>query len=185
MAIKTFTTGEVLTASDTNTYLANSGLVFIKQQTIGNAVSSVAVTSAFSTDYDNYRIVISGTVLSAVGSSAQMTINGSTGLTYSTCGFYMTPSSAAINGYTQNQVSTGFWLGVTGGTTSISLDIMNPFLAKATNVVGQSAGSTGAGYYNNFMAADSNAASSTGFTFVQATSNLTGGIITVFGYRKS
>jgi hypothetical protein len=27
MAIKTFTTGEVLTASDTNTYLANSGLV--------------------------------------------------------------------------------------------------------------------------------------------------------------
>jgi hypothetical protein len=28
MAIKTFTTGEVLTASDTNTYLANSGLVF-------------------------------------------------------------------------------------------------------------------------------------------------------------
>jgi hypothetical protein len=30
MAIKTFTTGEVLTASDTNTYLANAGLVFVK-----------------------------------------------------------------------------------------------------------------------------------------------------------
>ena len=29
MAIKTFTTGEVLTASDTNTYLANAGLVYI------------------------------------------------------------------------------------------------------------------------------------------------------------
>jgi hypothetical protein len=27
MAIKTFTTGEVLTAADTNTYLANSGLI--------------------------------------------------------------------------------------------------------------------------------------------------------------
>jgi hypothetical protein len=30
MAIKTFTTGEVLTAADTNTYLANSGLVYVK-----------------------------------------------------------------------------------------------------------------------------------------------------------
>jgi hypothetical protein len=185
MAIKTFTTGEVLTASDTNTYLANSGLVFIKQQTIGNAVSSVAVTSAFSTDYDNYRIIISGTVVNLVGSSAFITINGSTGSTYSANGFYMAPSSSTLNGYAQNQTAVGFWLGVTGGTSSISFDIMNPFLAKATNVVGQSASSTGAGYYNTFMGADSNAASSTGFTVIQTTSNLTGGIITVFGYRKS
>ncbi len=30
MAVKTFTTGEVLTAADTNTYLNNGGLVYIK-----------------------------------------------------------------------------------------------------------------------------------------------------------
>lgn len=53
MAIKTFTTGEVLTASDTNTYLANSGLVFVKSQTIGSAVTSVTVSDAFSATYDN------------------------------------------------------------------------------------------------------------------------------------
>jgi hypothetical protein len=40
MAIKTFTTGEVLTASDTNTYLANSGLVYVKSQTIGSGVTA-------------------------------------------------------------------------------------------------------------------------------------------------
>ena len=34
MAIKTFTTGEVLTAADTNTYLANSGLVYVASGTV-------------------------------------------------------------------------------------------------------------------------------------------------------
>lgn len=185
MAIKTFTTGEVLTASDTNTYLANSGLVFIKQQTIGAGVTSVPVTSAFSTDYDNYRIIISKVAISAIGNSAQMTINGSTGSTYSASGTYMTPTSATVNGYNQNQTSGGFWLGITGGTWSTSFDVLSPFLGTATNCVGQSAGSSGGAYYNTFMGADSNAASSTGFTIVQATTNWTGGTITVYGYRKS
>ena len=58
MAIKTFTTGEVLTAADTNTYLANSGLVLVKSQTIGTGVASVTISDAFSTTYDNYRITI-------------------------------------------------------------------------------------------------------------------------------
>jgi len=185
MSIKTWTTGEVVTAAGANEFLTNSGLVFIKQQTIGNAVSSVPVTNAFSTDYDNYRIVISKVAVSGIGSSAAMTINGSTGSTYSANGFYMAPSSATINGYNQNQTANGFWLGVTATTWSASFDIMSPFLAAATNVVGQSASSTGAGYYNTFMSADSNAASSTGFTLIQATNTWTGGIITVFGYRKS
>jgi len=185
MAIKTFTTGEVLTASDTNTYLANSGLVFIKQQTIGTAVSSVSVTSAFSTDYDNYRIIISKTTVSAVGNSAFITINGSTGSTYSSNGIYMTPTSGTVNGLASNQVASGFWVGVTGGVWSGSFDVISPFLSAVTNFFGQSAGSGGTSYYNTTMAADSNAASSTGFSVVQAVANLTGGTITVFGYRKS
>jgi hypothetical protein len=185
MAIKTFTTGEVLTASDTNTYLANSGLVFIKQQTIGNAVSSIPVTSAFSTDYDNYRIVISKTTVSAVGNSAGITINGSTGATYSSSGIYMTPTSGTVNGLALNQVASGFWLGITGDVWSGAFDVMSPFLGAVTNFYGQSGGSGGGSYYNTTMSADSNAASSTGFTIVQASSNWTGGTITVFGYRKS
>jgi len=67
MAIKTFTTGEVLTASDTNTYLANSGLVYIKQQTVGNAVASVTVSDAFSSTYDNYKITYTGGASSGGG----------------------------------------------------------------------------------------------------------------------
>jgi hypothetical protein len=184
MATKTFTTGEVLTASDTNTYLANSGLVFVKQQTIGTAVSSVTVSSAFSGDYDNYRIIISGTVVSGATNSIYMTISGSTGATYAANGIYMAPNLGTIGALSQAPAVTGFWLGISGATFSATFDVMNPFLAKATNVNGQSSSSSGTSYNNTFMGGDSNAASSTGFTIVQQVTNLTGGIITVYGYRE-
>ena len=65
MAVKTFTTGEVLTASDTNTYLNNGGLVYISGTTVGTGVSSVTVSSAFSSTYDNYRVIINNVDASA------------------------------------------------------------------------------------------------------------------------
>lgn len=185
MAISTPTTaGQILTSAYVNNNI-NSGLVYIKEQTIGSAVSSVPVTSAFSTTYDNYRITVSGVAVSAAASSAYITLSGSAGSTYSANGIYMLPSSATVNGLNQNQASTGFWLGITGGTWSATFDLMNPFLAKATNLVGNSASSGATGYYNTCLGADSNAASSTGFTLTQLTTNWTGGIITVFGYRKA
>lgn len=58
MAIKTFTTGELLTASDTNTYLANAGLVHIKTATVSNATDSGTTwRSVFNSTYDSYRLV--------------------------------------------------------------------------------------------------------------------------------
>lgn len=56
MAIKTFTTGEVLTASDTNTYLANSGYVYLSKATF-SAVSSASISNAFSATYDRYLLI--------------------------------------------------------------------------------------------------------------------------------
>jgi hypothetical protein len=44
--------GEVLTAADLNAY---AGLILVKTQTIGTAVSSVTVTGAFSSTFQNYR----------------------------------------------------------------------------------------------------------------------------------
>jgi hypothetical protein len=185
MAIKTFTTGEVLTAADTNTYLANSGLVFVKQQTIGNAVSSVTVTDAFSATFDNYRITISGTNVSATGNSAAMLLTGSSGATYYNNGFFMNPSSSGLNGFNQNGTTQGFWIGVTGFRTSIVIDIFNPFLAISKNMVGQQSGEGGASYHSSFFGSDTSGVSRTGITINQAVSNWTGGIITVYGYRKA
>ena len=169
---------KVVPTSVTNGSLSATGTV-----TIGNAVSSVTVNGAFSSLYSNYRIILSGIAVSASTNSAYLTLNGSTGSTYSANGIYMIPSSTTVNGLAQNQQTTGFWLGISGTTFSATIDIMNPFLAKATNVVGQSATAGGSSYYNTFMGGDSNAASSANFSLVQQTSNLTGGTITVYGYR--
>ena len=57
MAIKTFTTGEVLTAADTNTYLANSGLVYVAGATFTGA-GTFDVTG-FSSSYLFYHLEIS------------------------------------------------------------------------------------------------------------------------------
>ena len=72
MAIKTFTTGEVLTASDTNTYLANSGLVYVAGASFSGAVSFDV--TGFTSDYLLFQLEMS---IAAVGAS------GVTGVIYS------------------------------------------------------------------------------------------------------
>ncbi len=56
MATKTFSSGDVLTAADTNTYLANSGTQFVAAATFTD-VGSFDVTG-FSGDFDVYRLVV-------------------------------------------------------------------------------------------------------------------------------
>lgn len=58
MAIKTFSSGEVLTSADTNTYLANSGLVYISTTTFSGG-STVQFASCFTSTYTNYRAIVS------------------------------------------------------------------------------------------------------------------------------
>lgn len=56
MAVKTFTSGEVLTAADTNTYLTNSGLVYVSSGSFSNAAT--ADITGFTSTYKAYRVVI-------------------------------------------------------------------------------------------------------------------------------
>jgi hypothetical protein len=75
MSVKTFTTGEVLTASDTNTYLANSGLVYVTQ---ADLTSALQITNCFSTTYDAYRIVVNTATVSASADITVQLVSGST-----------------------------------------------------------------------------------------------------------
>ena len=110
MAVKTFTAGETATAADTNTYLANSGLVYIKEQTIGNGVGSVTVSNAFSATYDNYVININVTTSSASVGALKLSLDGSGDEYYATLvyGSYTggSPLLAALN----DQISWN-WVG--------------------------------------------------------------------------
>ena len=183
MAIKTFTTGEVLTAADTNTYLANSGLVFVKSQTIGSGVASQAVTSAFSADYDNYRIVVSGGVnttnaVMALQLGASVTAYYEI-LNYAGYAAATTPlSTGSNNGPLFNYV--GY---CTASSLSASFDLINPFAAKNTQYhaagwCALTAAGTSSGVHQV-------ATSYTGFTISPGSGTMTGGTIFVYGYRKA
>ena len=182
MAVKTFTTGEVLTASDTNTYLANSGLVYVKTQTITGTPSTVTVSSAFSSSYDNYRIIVNATGSSQMSVGVQM---GASATGYYGFLIYGDIGSNAVTGFSMSNNSLfRFVGGGTGAGTSVvgSFDLLNPYAAAYTRVP------TGPYWDTNSMgqinAEHRVATSYTDFVLVAGSGNFTGGTITVYGYRK-
>ena len=167
---------------------AYPGLRLVKKQTIGTNVTSVVVSSAFSATYDNYKLIISGSVGNAGGNGIYLKFNNSTGATYNTAGFYTTTAAGnTVVGAIENAI--GATLGLTGtGSNQISVDILNPFASTRTALFGQSFGYTSGGTswsvpMNNL---DSNAASQTGFTIsIGGGGNITGGTVYVYGYGAS
>jgi len=180
MAIKTFTTGEVLTASDTNTYLANSGLVYVTSATIGTTVSSVTVSNCFSATYDHYRIIVSGGVASAT-SNLGLQLSGITGSVYNQLGYYQLWGASARSDY----AATGTTVIACEANASAyiaDVEIKNPFASvrKFGNTMSQS---TNNQYSMPFYI--NSTASATGFSLTTGSGTLTGGTITVYGYRKA
>jgi hypothetical protein len=183
MAIKTFTAGETLTAADTNTYLANSGLVFIKSQTITGTPTSVTINSAFSSTYDDYKIILTGIVPSATDSFrikfGSMTANGYGSMYYDqyTGGATSTlrTNNAASNYLSLNQGSAG--------VTSTSFDVTGPNTTNYTNVYGMWYG-RGFGGWATSTVMDST--QYTSFTILtDGAGTISGGMISVYGYRKA
>ena len=175
MTYPTFTNGQVLPASDLNAI----GLWLVKSQTVGTGVSSVTVSNAFSADFDNYRIIYSG----GVGSTAQaiqLQLGSATTLYYGIL-TYVAYSTGATSNVTTNNGS--LWQYVGEASTSITwvdIDVCNPYLSKFTQFGGQYVGSV-AGTVGGYHAANS---SYTSFTLSVA-GTLTGGTISVYGYRKA
>ena len=183
MSVKTFST-EVLTSADTNTYLANSGLVYVTSATIGSGVSSVTVSSAFSTIYDNYKIHITGGVASA---SPDLQVQlGSTVTTYYYTSLYNRYNASTATGLASaNQTS---WRYSGSGTTSLlqaDIELFNPFLTKVTLLkanMNQYAVDGLSMFTQGFL---DNSTSYTAFTISPTAGTITGGTITVYGYRKA
>ena len=135
MAIKTFTTGEVLTAADTNTYLANSGLVFIKSQALSG--TSTTVTGAFSAAYDNYKIMLSGGSTLSTTSNINMKMGTTATNIYYSTRIKNSPNNATVNG--NGQDATTEWGYAGQGTTTyanLNIELFAPFLAKYTRFSG-------------------------------------------------
>jgi hypothetical protein len=188
MPLTTYTAGQVLTAASLNANLSfastNGGLVLVKTQTIGTAVSSVAVTGAFSTDYDAYKIVISGGVGSGNG-SLQLQLGSTTTGYYGGFGGSTFAGVADAGGYANAANFQNVGRGSTN-TLQMSVELQNPFDTKNTYaqysfIVNDS----GAGRARMTGAFLNNSTSYTGFTIVVETGTLTGGTIAVYGYAKA
>ena len=76
MAIKTFTSGEVLTTSDTNTYLANAGLVYVTGGTQSGS-TALNVDNCFTSTMRNYRIVMSNIATDTAGRAVRINFRAS------------------------------------------------------------------------------------------------------------
>ncbi len=184
MAIKTFSVGEVLTASDTNTFLANSGLVYVTSTTVGSAVTTVTVSNCFTSTYDNYRITFAGSQPSATDSFRLMIGSGATNDHYGTMNYdaYYGTVSGVLR--VNNGASIYAVLNEAGNKTAqFSCDILSPNLAQPTVIFGQS---YGRGFYCDFGGTRAASTAYTGFTItIDGAGTMTGGTITVYGYRKA
>jgi len=166
-------------------YTHSSGLVLVKSQTIGSAVSSVTVTNAFSATYDNYKIMISGGAASTNNWLGLQLGATTTGYYWGRAGTVYGSQSDANDGGS-NTASFGF-ISYTGGANGLvfTCEVLGPYLSKNTGaawhnvmyLTGQ-AGGAGSGFLNNTT-------SYTDFTITVSSGTLTGGQIRVYGYANS
>jgi hypothetical protein len=183
------TNGQVLTADSTAATglawaSAGAGLTLIKTQTIGTAVTSVTVSSAFSSTYDNYLITVSGGVASASGGfNLQL---GSTTTGYYGFEVYGLYSSSSVLGFSQSNASSFGDAGVfSANSLQANVTIFSPNLAKRTTILssfGSSDTTSYGGAKNGFL---NDNTQYTAFTLSTTGPTLTGGTIRVYGYQNS
>ncbi len=193
MAVKTFTDSTALPASDINTFLANSGLVYVNSVSVGSGVTTVSMTNAFPTTYNAFYILWTGGTMTSSSGDSQLALQVGNGGTWLGTGYYQTllyvirasnttPRAAGIeNG------STFAWFG--GGGTSAatgSMTIINPNIAINTHLMGQSYlawSDNGQGTTSGFI--NNQTAYSDFRIIVTGTGTMSGGKIYSYGYRTA
>jgi len=188
MAIKTFTTGEVLTASDTNTYLANSGLVYITEA----ALSTTALDGIFTSTYDNYRIVVNNILTAGSAGLLRFQFRDTTNATLNSANYLAGTTRFDSSGTAYNYGTTATGTGETGINTSLTLnyagfamDVLAPRLTAST-----SANTTGMGVITgpsivNTACTFQLTTACAGIIFSLSAGTFAGGRVFVYGYRKA
>jgi hypothetical protein len=172
-----FLDAEILYASSMN----KIGMWLVKTQTVGSAVSSVTVTNAFSADYDNYLIVMSGGTGSTSASIAIQVGASATGY----YGFmsYGTSSTNTPLGAGRNNATQMNWVGghTTGQASTVRVEVFNPFKAAYTKFNGGTY--QNGSDYGTVQGEHRVATSYTSFILTPDAGTITGGTIYVYGYR--
>ena len=169
-------TGTVALTSD-------PGLILVKTQTVGTGVSSVTVTGAFSTDYDNYKITYIGGTCSA-NADIEMTIGGSATGYYGFLSYGIT-TLASNQAAVKNNATAFPWVGggAAGQASHVHVEIMGPFKAAYTKI--RNGSYQNDNNYGTMQGEHRVATSYTSFALAVLTGTMTGGTIRVYGYRNS
>lgn len=176
MSFPVFASGDVLNASDMN----GVGMWLIKTQTIGSAVASVAVTAAFSSDYDNYLITVTGGTMS-VDTALGFQLGSTTTGYYGTF-IYGTSAGVGPTLATDNNAAKATYAGGGSNNTSAYFQVLAPNLAKYTRII-----ATGINYsttYGSYSGTEASATQHTAFTLIPFSGTMTGGTIRVYGIRN-
>ena len=179
MSYPVFASGDILNASDMNSV----GLWLVKTQTVGTAVPSVTVSGAFSADYDNYLILMSGGT-GSTAASIGIEIGASPTGYYGFMTYGDSSANTVFGGGRSNQTICN-WVGgclSAGQTAHVRVEVLGPFKAaytKFANGVYQNSGA-----YGTMQGEHRVATSYTSFKLVPESGTITGGTVFVYGYRK-
>jgi len=182
MAIKTFTDNTTLPASDINTYLANSGLVYVTSATATSG-SSLAINNCFSSTYNNYRVIIDNCASSG---GVQMTMTfGATVTSYYWANLtvsYFNGAVAGSNGANTASIQLGTVIDTNAGNGA-AIDILNPNLAARTAILSTGTDNRVGELARWGQAFVANTTQYTGFTIAIGASTFTSCNVRVYGYR--
>ena len=178
MGFPTFASGDVLTATDMNAV----GLWLVKTQTVGTGVSSVTVTGAFSSTYDNYLITMEGGTVSA-DSDINLKLGASATGYYGFLNYGDFAASTPL-GANRNNATQFNWVGggLAGQRAHVHVQVFGPNKAAYTKLLNGTYQSGGG--YGTVQGEHRVATAYTDFTLTPGAGTLTGGTIRVYGYRN-
>lgn len=186
MAVKSnFASGDVLTASDVNSFLTNGGLVYITESSF-TASASMPVSNCFSSSYAMYRIIYNSTSTA----NSNMNFRFRTGTTDDTSasyvqvgiGRYTLPGDAA---YSSTALTAGFVGGVSRAHSVIDVHIGGTSGQDYPRLVYSAAFYDGYWYIRTgSVFIDKTAQAYTGFTLLTSSGTASGNI-RVYGYRQA
>jgi hypothetical protein len=155
------------------------GLQLIKTQTVGSGVSSVEVTGAFSSEFDNYLITASGGTPSTA-SILRIQLGSTTSGYYYNLVFSTWSTSVLAEGNTTSANVPGVGHSLASGM-QMFCQVFEPNRPTFTRVTAPRITGSESGTVFGLMP---NTTQYTSFTISPSGGTLTGGIIRVYGYRN-
>ena len=186
MAEQTFTSGQILTAAQMTTLQTNIGLSYVTQ--VAMSTQSTSVNGCFTSQYRNYRVLITTNQFTSNCSLNMRFRDGGTDNTtatykYALSNVSVTTGTGTLCGNGTTEITFAF-AGSANGDTETAMDIFDPQTNSRTKGSSNFFGYDSANWWNRSGGIFFDATTQfDGFTIFASAGTVTG-LIQVFGYRN-